>query len=622
MPSLGTMLRERYRVDRMLEIDALEAQYTGRDMEAGVAVVIRELLPQPDLDAETMGALEQSFKEHAEALMGLDHPHIVPVVDYFCCTDGNLSAPTDSVGEDGVKAYVIARVVPGHTLATMIEREGALKETRVMRWAQQILDALQYCHERGVIHRDITPENIIITPDDRAMLTGFEIIGLWKPSDPRTWTAKRVMGTPEYAPPERWGLKSYQVDARSDIYSLGATLYHAVTGEQPITAGERTSNPYRFLQVKALTPHVSPELKSVVLKAMELPRDRRYQTAEAMAIALREKRKISVNHAPPPASILPKRQPSPWGRVLGLTFATLVIILAGFLGLWLNQTLLPGRAKDPVVARTPSVAGAQQPGATRESIAAGQPELTTVEPQRDVPTGEPSDVVSGEDSGAVIELDATGTPTLPTDEFDLAPSDRVVKPPSGWQIVIDDAFETNANGWIVSEFEDDWGSMTREVVEGTYRWEIAASQAVGRWCTPELDGDGRDVGEFYVSVDAQRVSGPESAAYGLILRHVEGSYYLFSVRDDGYFQFNLWYGYAWQPLLDWTQTTVVQPGEANRLTVLVQDGEFEFYINDTFVGKAENNQLPEGEVGLSISTAATEGTAVFIFDDFELWTPP
>jgi hypothetical protein len=205
----------------------------------------------------------------------------------------------------------------------------------------------------------------------------------------------------------------------------------------------------------------------------------------------------------------------------------------------------------------------------------------------------------------------------------------VVTPPDGWQLTVDDTFETNANGWIVSEAEDDWGSIDREVVDGAYRWEIEASQAVGRWCTPELgpelggggDSEGADVGDFYVSVDARRVSGPESAAYGLILRHTEGSYYLFNVRDDGYYQFNLWYGFAWQPVLDWTQTTVVRPGQVNRLTVLAEEGEFEFYINDTFVGKAENDQLPAGETGLSISTAATDGLAVFVFDNFELWSP-
>ena len=188
-------------------------------------------------------------------------------------------------------------------------------------------------------------------------------------------------------------------------------------------------------------------------------------------------------------------------------------------------------------------------------------------------------------------------------------------------MVVSDGFEDNANGWIESEASDDWGSVSRAVVDGVYRWEIQANQAVGRWWTPDLaEGDGV-VGDFYLAVDAQRLAGPERAAYGLICRETGESYYVFNVRDDGYYQFSLWDEFAWLPIIDWTQTEAVNAGEVNRLSVIARGGSFELYINDAFIATAENAELPEGETGLSISTAATEGTAVFVFDNYELRTP-
>jgi hypothetical protein len=187
--------------------------------------------------------------------------------------------------------------------------------------------------------------------------------------------------------------------------------------------------------------------------------------------------------------------------------------------------------------------------------------------------------------------------------------------------MISDSFNDNENGWIESEASDDWGTISRSVVDGTYRWEIQTNQAVGRWCTPDLAESDGVAEDFYLAVDAQRLGGPETAAYGLVFRQRAGNYYLFSIRDDGYYQFSLWYDYEWQPAIDWTQTEEILSGEINRLSVIGRGDTFEFYINDTFVATAENDQLAAGETGLSVSTAATQNEAIFIFDNYELRTP-
>ena len=110
------------------------------------------------------------------------------------------------------------------------------REEQVVAWSGQLLEALAYCHSQGIIHRDIKPQNIIISPDGQAVLVDFGLVKLWNPNDPKTRTAVRGIGTPQYAPPEQYELEAGHTDPRSDLYSLGATMYHALTGQSPPTA--------------------------------------------------------------------------------------------------------------------------------------------------------------------------------------------------------------------------------------------------------------------------------------------------------------------------------------------------------------------------------------------------
>jgi serine/threonine-protein kinase len=581
MVNLGQVLRSRYRIDRMLKMGALEATYRGGDLETGDAVIVREILPQTDLEPAQLEGLEEGFLQEAEALMQLRHPNIVRVRDAFTVTKLPEAGPNAGISEIP-HAYLITDHVDGQSLAEKLKRQHHLGEQRVIAWALQLLDALAYCHRHRVLHRDIQPQNVIITLEDQAVLDHFEVTGLWDVNDPRTWTAKRVMGTPQYAPPERWGMRMRLVDARSDLYSLGATLYHALTGEQPITADERTSNPYRFLQVKSLTRRVSAPIRAVLMKAMELPQDKRYETAEAMAEDLK-KRDLPADTQAQPAPFSPKPRQRDGGTNLGLVGVAIVLLLLIGLGaVFVTQRGMPAL---PFIASPPP-----SPSATQAAA----------------PSPTPSPVP------------ASPTPTSVTPISPPTPTTLAARAPTDWDAVVNDPFNDNDSGWIESEASDDWGSISRAVVDGTYRWEIQANQAVGRWCTPDLTESTGVVEDFYLAVDARRLAGPEAAAYGLIFRQDAENYYLFSVRDDGYYQFSTWYDYQWQPTIDWTQTEEVLSGETNRLSVIGRGASFEFYINDAFIATAENNQLTSGETGLSISTAATEETAVFVFDNYEL----
>ena len=267
----GQALQNRYRIVALLGQGGMGAVYRAWDLRLKKAVAIKEAVPQPGLDAATLAQLRVQFEQEAITLGRLVHPHLVPVTDTF---------------QEGGNDYLVMAFVEGESLAARIQREGALAEAHVVAWAGQLLDALAYCHAQGVLHRDIKPQNVIVTPEGRAVLVDFGLVKLWDPAAPQTRTVMRGMGTPEYAPPEQWGSADQHTDPRSDLYSLGATLYHALTGQAPPTASDRMVYPKRFRTSRELNGAVSPAVDALITRAMQLPIDERWDSAAAMAAAL------------------------------------------------------------------------------------------------------------------------------------------------------------------------------------------------------------------------------------------------------------------------------------------------------------------------------------------------
>ncbi|MBN1485286.1 MAG: serine/threonine protein kinase [Chloroflexia bacterium] len=294
----GTVIKGRYRIARLLGAGGMGAVYRAWDLNLQIAVALKEMLPQPDMDQQALAKLKEQFRCEARILAELSrpgHPNLVRVTDSF---------------EEGGNAYLIMDFVDGQSLDEKIEQFGALPLEQVQEWLQQLLGALHYCHQRGVLHRDIKPANIIIRPDGQAVLVDFGLVKLWDPSNPETQTVIQGSGTPEYAPLEQYDLAHGYTDPRSDIYGLGATFYHALTGQAPPSATWRAVESNYLTPLRQINPQVSSRMEAVILKAMALQPSERFQTMPEMAQALHSKKAVRVKTRPPKKAQAREKRPS------------------------------------------------------------------------------------------------------------------------------------------------------------------------------------------------------------------------------------------------------------------------------------------------------------------------
>lgn len=352
----GQIVNQRYRIARLLGKGGMGAVYRAWDLTLNIPVALKELIPDPTMDAHTLAELRTQFQREAQVLAGLSHPNLTRVTDFF---------------EWGGNAYLVMDFVEGESLSQLIERQGALPEAQVVSWALQLLDALNACHARNVIHRDIKPQNIIIrATDGRAVLVDFGLVKLWDPRRPQTQNIIRGMGTPEYASPEHFNLSGQHTQPCSDLYSLGATLYHALTGHEPASAMERWANPNALPPPRALGVAVSPQVEAALLRALALYPEQRFASAAEMQGALQQssgdssrpllvvQSSVSVSAEARPAAARPlaltrdTRWPLELGTALGMALVGMLVLqtllfgpetsLNQYLGLSMGALLLGG----------------------------------------------------------------------------------------------------------------------------------------------------------------------------------------------------------------------------------------------------------------------------------------
>jgi serine/threonine-protein kinase len=261
------VLKERYKIAGPIGQGGMGAVYQAEDMLlTGRVCAIKEIAPDPDLDPDMLMQLQEQFRQEASVLARLDHPNLPKVSDYFTYMD---------------REYLVMDFVPGHDLREIVdqaEKEGRhLEETQVIAWADQLCDALAYLHKQDppILHRDIKPSNIKRMPSGLLKLVDFGLVKILTSDEARTVTVVQGQGTAAYTPLEQYGGDDAHTDTRSDVYALGATLYHLLTGRSPLTARERFLRPHAMVLPRAINSHISPGVEQAILTALELHPDDR-----------------------------------------------------------------------------------------------------------------------------------------------------------------------------------------------------------------------------------------------------------------------------------------------------------------------------------------------------------
>ena len=267
---IGETLSGRFRIERLLGRGGMSSVWQAYDEELGRPVAIKLLHTRRLESADSV----DRFEREARTLALLTHPGIVTVIDR---------------GETDGRPFIVCELVDGRDLHERISLEGSLPVAEALAIAVQIASALAYAHERGVIHRDVKPHNVLLTADGHAKLTDF---GIARVDDaPALTNPGRVLGTGDYVAPEQ--AQGHPLDGRADIYALGALLYHCLTGGPPYRgasfveiAGQHLRAPIPEVQDRC--PEASDGVAAIVRRALAKRPEDRFANVGQMQMALEE----------------------------------------------------------------------------------------------------------------------------------------------------------------------------------------------------------------------------------------------------------------------------------------------------------------------------------------------
>ena len=284
--SQGQVLDNRYRVVKLLGQGGFGTVYRIWDTRFGRPLALKENL-------DTAPNAQRQFKREAQILYDLSHPNLPRVIDHFVIPDQGQ--------------YLVMEYADGEDFREMLEGVGGpLSETQALEWIGQVCNALEYLHTQNppIIHRDIKPANIKITPDGKAILVDFGIAKVYDPNLSTTVGARAV--TPGYSPQEQYGQGN--TDARTDVYALGATLYHILTGVQPPESVLRTMG-MELEEPQKLNSAISDNVEEAILKAMEPLPEKRFQNIAKFKEALMTASMTGVSQKAP-ATMIAQKGPS------------------------------------------------------------------------------------------------------------------------------------------------------------------------------------------------------------------------------------------------------------------------------------------------------------------------
>lgn len=278
-----------YHIIDKLGSGGMGAVYRAQVPDTGVEVALKLLPKKWSNDPNFLSR----FHREAKLGMELNHPHLVRTIDF---------------GESKGTYYIAMEVIEGGTLDHHLHVSGAIPERTALKIARDLLGALQYAHEKGLIHRDIKPSNILFDREGKSKLSDFGLVKAVDP-DPQFMTQGMTVGTPHYMAPEQ--ARGEPLDIRADLYAMGATLYHAVTGQTPFSGSSAAvmhSHLKRELPPpETLNPNLSPGCVAIIKCLMAKERKDRYPTPAAAAEDV--------------LRLLRGEQPQAVGRVVAVTHA-------------------------------------------------------------------------------------------------------------------------------------------------------------------------------------------------------------------------------------------------------------------------------------------------------------
>ncbi len=385
----GTVLKSRYKIIQTLGKGGMGEVYLAEDQSLANQVAVKA---NHNLSAHTSA----QFIREARLLASLKHPNLPRVIDYFIEDDSQ---------------YLVMDYVPGNDLRTLVEGKNAIMVPLVIKWAEQLGNAINYLHNQNppIFHRDVKPANIKVTPNGEVVLVDF---GIAKTGDPSQETQTGAWGyTPGFAPPEQ--VSGLRTGPYSDQFSLAATLYYLLAGTPPVDSAQRMMGSAVLTPIKELRKETPDHVSVAIMKAMSIKPEERFTTVADFIHALTSPTPIPdpsntqrtvigrartaqppvVPPATPPAAAealpVPHRK-SPLGLILGIIG---VLVLAG--GFFLLKSMGIIGAKTATTVPTPFVL------------------VVTGEPQNTPPPIETAAATETPASAATDTPEPTATATLP-----------------------------------------------------------------------------------------------------------------------------------------------------------------------------------------------------------------
>ncbi|MCR5212831.1 MAG: serine/threonine-protein kinase [Eubacterium sp.] len=271
----GTVLDEKYEILRKIGEGGMSVVYLARNNRMNMQLAVKEIKNDGSKEVEI---LLKGLEREANILKDVDHPVIPRIID---------------IVKHGSTICVVMDFVEGENLADKLREVGAFAQEDVIEWGIELASALEYLHSMNppIIYRDMKPSNVMLKPDGSVKLIDF---GTAKTYDVENNADTTALGTRGYAAPEQFGDAQgrgiYKTDARTDIYNLGATLYHMVTGKNP------QEPPYEILPIREVNPALSTGLEQIILKCTKPNPNERYQSCSELIYALEHYTELDVSY--------------------------------------------------------------------------------------------------------------------------------------------------------------------------------------------------------------------------------------------------------------------------------------------------------------------------------------